>query len=176
MEYRGWICNPTKQSDEYIRGVNTFLEFAFQTPEDDGKILCPCTKCANYKSHSRSTVYEHLTDPRYGFLRRYTEWIFHGERSTTSSCISKIHKPKKLKASLSEKQELLDELKQMRESQERTCALLANFATLIQNRFSVEDVNDIIQPATQVSDASSVLGPTSFPSPDVNEDGREEDK
>lgn len=65
-------------------------------------------------------------------------------------CISKIHKPKKSKASLSEKQELLDEIKQIRESQERTCALLANFATLIENRFSFEDVNDIIQPATQV--------------------------
>lgn len=190
MEYRGWIRDPSKQSDEYIRGVNAFLEFAFQKPEDDGKILCPCKKCANYKSHSRSTVYEHLIDPRYGFLRRYTQWIFHGERPTTSSgsteqrfekrarvrCISKIPKPKKLKATLTENQELLDELKRMRESQERTCALLENFATLIQNRFSGEDVNDILQPATQVSDASSVLGPTNFPSPDVNEDGREEDK
>ena len=63
MENRGWVHDPTKESEEYIRGVNEFLEFAFKNSEENGKILCPCIKCANYDSHCRSSVYEHLTDP-----------------------------------------------------------------------------------------------------------------
>ena len=39
----------------------------------------------NCKPHYRSSVYDHLTDKKRGFLRGYTQWIFHGEKSTTSS-------------------------------------------------------------------------------------------
>ncbi|KAK2430018.1 hypothetical protein QL285_028398 [Trifolium repens] len=39
----------------------------------------------NCKPHYRSSVYDHLTDKNRGFLRDYTQWIFHGEKSTTSS-------------------------------------------------------------------------------------------
>ncbi|KAK2415681.1 hypothetical protein QL285_038141 [Trifolium repens] len=85
MEYRGWICDPTKESQEYIRGVNEFLDFAFRNSVENGKIWCPCIKCANCKPHYRSSVYDHLTDKNRGFLRDYTQWIFHGEKSTTSS-------------------------------------------------------------------------------------------
>jgi ssDNA-binding Zn-finger/Zn-ribbon topoisomerase 1 len=91
MENRGWVHDPTKESEEYIRGVNEFIEFAFKNSEENGKILCPCIKCANYDSHCRSSVYEHLTDPRRGFLRRYTEWIFHGERPTNSTGTTNQH-------------------------------------------------------------------------------------
>ncbi|PNX87156.1 hypothetical protein L195_g043242, partial [Trifolium pratense] len=55
------------------------------------KIMCPCIKCANLQSHSRSSVYEHLTDPRRGFLRGYTKWTFHGEEPTTSSGTTEQH-------------------------------------------------------------------------------------
>lgn len=85
MEDRRWIRDPSKQSEEYIRGVNKFLEFAFQNSEVNGKIWCPCRKCANCKLRCRSSVYEHLIDSRYGFLRGYTRWVFHGERLATSS-------------------------------------------------------------------------------------------
>jgi hypothetical protein len=38
MEYRGWICDPTKESQEYIRGVNEFLDFAFRNSVENGKL------------------------------------------------------------------------------------------------------------------------------------------
>lgn len=84
-ENRGWMCDPSKRSEEYIRGVNEFLEFAFQNSAVNGKNLCPCKIFANYKSHSRASVYEHLINPRCGFLRGYKQWLFHGERPTPSS-------------------------------------------------------------------------------------------
>ena len=65
-------------------------------------------------------------------------------------CIGNIPKPKKSKASLSENQELRDELKKMRESQERTNVFMANMMSVIQNRLSQEDLNDILQAAKQV--------------------------
>ena len=65
-------------------------------------------------------------------------------------CIGNIPKPKKSKASLSENQELRDELKKMRESQERTNVFMASMMLVIQNRLSQEDLNDILQAAKQV--------------------------
>jgi len=65
-------------------------------------------------------------------------------------CIGNIPKPKKSKASLSENQELRDELKKMRESQERTNMFMASMMLVIQNRLSQEDLNDILQVAKQV--------------------------
>jgi hypothetical protein len=91
MEYRGWIRDPTKESQEYIRGVNEFLDFAFRNSVENEKIWCPCIKCANCKLHYRSSVYDHLTDKKRGFLRGYTQWIFHGEKSTTSSGTMEQH-------------------------------------------------------------------------------------
>jgi len=49
-----------------------------------------------------------------------------------------------------ENQELRDELKKMRESQERTNVFMTNMMSVIQNRLSQEDLNDIIQAAKQV--------------------------
>jgi len=65
-------------------------------------------------------------------------------------CIGNILKPKKSKVSLSENQELRDELKKMRESQERTNVFMASMMPVIQNRLSQEDLNDILQAAKQV--------------------------
>lgn len=82
MDSRDWMSDPTKKTEEYIRGVNEFLEFAFRNVEADGKIFCPCKKCANTHLRTRTSVYLHLTDPRRGFLRGYRQWVFHGERPT----------------------------------------------------------------------------------------------
>jgi len=84
MAHREWMHDPTKQSKEYIKGVNEFLEFAFQNSKSN-KILCPCTNCANCLKGSRTSVREHLIDPRRGFVRGYRQWVFHGEEPTTSS-------------------------------------------------------------------------------------------
>lgn len=79
------------------------------------------------------------------------------EKKGRVCCMGKIPKPKKLKASLSENQELRDKVKkmeekhkQMEEKQESTNAVLANVLSLIQNRFAGEDVNDILRAVRQV--------------------------
>lgn len=79
------------------------------------------------------------------------------EKKGRVRCMGKIPKPKKLKASLSENQELRDKVKkmeekhkQMEEKQESTNAVLANVLSLIQNRFDGEDVNEILRAVRQV--------------------------
>ncbi|XP_058741920.1 uncharacterized protein LOC131614337 [Vicia villosa] len=85
MAHREWMRDPSKQSKEYIQGVDEFLEFAFRSSKTKRKILCPCTICANCHEQSRTSVREHLTDPRRGFLIGYRQWIFHGEKPTTTN-------------------------------------------------------------------------------------------
>ncbi|XP_058739724.1 uncharacterized protein LOC131611912 [Vicia villosa] len=90
-------------------------------------------------------------------------------------CIGNIPKPKKSKAFLSENQELRDELKKMRESQERTNVFMENMMSVIQNRLSQEDLNVILQAARQATDASSAPNQTNSKSPCPDDDEREED-
>ena len=84
MTHREWMYDPTKQSKDYIEGVNEFIEFAFRNSKTN-KILCPCTHCANYHKGSRTSVREHLIDPRRGLVRGYKKWVFHGEDPKTSN-------------------------------------------------------------------------------------------
>ncbi|KAL4396184.1 hypothetical protein HN51_000708 [Arachis hypogaea] len=64
--------------NEYIVGVNNFLEFAFVIGKPVGKeIQCPCAKCGNTYWREREDVHEHLIC--YGFVEGYKRWINHGE-------------------------------------------------------------------------------------------------
>ncbi|XP_029128474.1 uncharacterized protein LOC114916287 [Cajanus cajan] len=74
---KSWISDQSQVNEKYIRGVLNFLDFAFEKSSKDGKILCPCTKCVNRDWRSRMDVYEHIVNR--GFLKGYTNWIFHGE-------------------------------------------------------------------------------------------------
>ena len=67
----------SRLSQEYLDGVQNFLNFAFHYASEDNRILCPCLKCANIDWHMREIVYEHLVC--FGFLPGYTRWYFHGE-------------------------------------------------------------------------------------------------
>ncbi|XP_058746107.1 uncharacterized protein LOC131618975 isoform X1 [Vicia villosa] len=78
-------------------------------------------------------------------------------------CMGKFPKSKKSKVYVSENEELRDRVKHME-------GLLANVITLIQNKFSGQDVNDIIQAASQFPDASSAHNHLNSPSQDNNED------
>nr|XP_027186858.1 uncharacterized protein LOC105851333 [Cicer arietinum] len=78
-------------------------------------------------------------------------------------CMGKFPKSKISKVSMSENEELRDRVNHMEN-------LLANIMTLIQNRFSGEDVNDIIQAARQIPDASSAPNNLNSPSSNNNED------
>ncbi|XP_019255009.1 PREDICTED: uncharacterized protein LOC109233579 [Nicotiana attenuata] len=64
-------------TDEYIRGVNDFLDKVFERASQGNEILCPCKKCINHYWHYRNMVEDHLVVN--GFVDGYTKWVFHGE-------------------------------------------------------------------------------------------------
>lgn len=86
---KSWISDSTVTKEKYIRGVLSFLQFAFTNSSIDGKILCPCTKCVNCNKCTHMNCYEHIIN--HGFLRGYINWIFHGEEASYSKTISMSH-------------------------------------------------------------------------------------
>lgn len=63
---------------EYINGVESFLNYAFQhIREEDMKINCPCVNCSNRYRMTRNEVQCHLLFK--GIRHDYTTWYLHGE-------------------------------------------------------------------------------------------------
>jgi hypothetical protein len=73
---KSWINCSTRRSEQYIAGLQAFLDLADRSSKD-GKILCPCIKCTNVYWHPRAVVFDHCICD--GFLKGYVRWIFHGE-------------------------------------------------------------------------------------------------
>ncbi|XP_075092458.1 uncharacterized protein LOC142172685 [Nicotiana tabacum] len=71
-----WMCL-RRSTDEYIQGVNKFLDKAFERASQGNQILCPCKLCANCFWHHRIVVEDHLIVN--GFVHGYNKWVFHGE-------------------------------------------------------------------------------------------------
>uniref|UniRef100_M1DTK7 Retrotransposon protein, Ty3-gypsy subclass n=1 Tax=Solanum tuberosum TaxID=4113 RepID=M1DTK7_SOLTU len=76
---KSWM-NCLRWTDEYIHGVNNFLDKAFERASQGKEILCPCKKCINRYWHYRNVVEDHLVVD--GFVDGYTKWTFHGEGSS----------------------------------------------------------------------------------------------
>ncbi|CAO2834686.1 unnamed protein product [Amaranthus hypochondriacus] len=74
MNHRG--INDRKEMT-YVRGVNSFLEFAFTNKEVDTKLRCPCLKCNLQLFHDKDTMRIHLV--AWGIVRDYHPWVHHGE-------------------------------------------------------------------------------------------------
>ncbi|KAL0294732.1 UNVERIFIED_CONTAM: hypothetical protein Sradi_6871300 [Sesamum radiatum] len=74
---KSWIGAAVRLSDEYVHGVENFLEFAFLGNEYGSRICCPCCKCRNRFSKTREDVTLHYL--RDGFDHTYTNWTCHGE-------------------------------------------------------------------------------------------------
>ncbi|XVF61216.1 hypothetical protein PTKIN_Ptkin08bG0112300 [Pterospermum kingtungense] len=73
---RSWMQN-MRWSEEYREGVERFLDFAFENASEDGRILCPCLRCANIDWKMCEIATEHLIC--IGFLPSYKNWHYHGE-------------------------------------------------------------------------------------------------
>ena len=73
---RSWITL-SSITDEYQKGLNEFLDFAFQHVSGANTIICPCKHCKFKKRQIRDIVYDHLTCTP--FPRGYTFWFRHGE-------------------------------------------------------------------------------------------------
>ncbi|XP_019239923.1 PREDICTED: uncharacterized protein LOC109219903 [Nicotiana attenuata] len=77
-----------RSTDEYIQGVNDFLNKTFERASQGNEILCPCKECANYFWYYRNVVKDHLIVN--GFVHGYTKWVFYGEgfSSRKTPCLS----------------------------------------------------------------------------------------
>ncbi|XP_019254950.1 PREDICTED: uncharacterized protein LOC109233515 [Nicotiana attenuata] len=73
---KSWM-NLLRWTDEYIRGMNDFLDKALERAAQRNEILCPCKKCMNRYWCYRNVVEDHLVV--HGFVDGYTKWVFHGE-------------------------------------------------------------------------------------------------
>ena len=82
MDDRGksWMALP-RFEDQYMNGVDYFLDKAFERAAIGKEILCPCENCCNRYWEKRDNVHEHLIVD--GFMKRYSEWVFHGEGYTS---------------------------------------------------------------------------------------------
>lgn len=81
MDRHTWMYKISRNTHEYIRGVNEFIECAVENlkkkAKEQGKedrMTCPCSDCYNLKKYPGiNTVREHLF--RRGFMDNYTKWI-----------------------------------------------------------------------------------------------------
>ncbi|MQM02449.1 hypothetical protein Taro_035216, partial [Colocasia esculenta] len=71
-----------RNTREFEKGLDEFLDFAFARSAIRDKSLCPCQRCLNSVRHVRNEVKLHVF--RHGIDPRYTFWDYHGESSDTS--------------------------------------------------------------------------------------------
>ncbi|CAH2053255.1 unnamed protein product, partial [Thlaspi arvense] len=73
---KSWISKP-HLSQEYINGVEGFLDFAFSN-SDATMLKSPCSWCSLVKYKYREDIRRDLM--YHGFIPTYTNWHFHGEQ------------------------------------------------------------------------------------------------
>ncbi|KAK1371410.1 hypothetical protein POM88_037502 [Heracleum sosnowskyi] len=79
---RSWL-KADRRTQEFRRGVDELLLFAFRNGYDEKKISCPCMKCAHSKSWKAQIVRGHLFQN--GIDKTYTCWIWHGEEKADAA-------------------------------------------------------------------------------------------
>ncbi|XP_077232589.1 uncharacterized protein LOC143869927 [Tasmannia lanceolata] len=82
---KSWL-NKQRNSAEYVQGLKDFLEYAFKNKCFDGKILCPCEKCACTCWVNAKEAKVHLISD--GMMKNYTCWVYHGEQSSHYTSIN----------------------------------------------------------------------------------------
>ncbi|KAG6514153.1 hypothetical protein ZIOFF_024494 [Zingiber officinale] len=82
---KGWMFLP-RQTEEYRKGLENFLDFAFSNANINETIACPCARCKIGICVSREEAYDHLTVD--GFIKGYTHWVAHGETTCSAPSIS----------------------------------------------------------------------------------------
>ncbi|KAI5342853.1 hypothetical protein L3X38_010729 [Prunus dulcis] len=75
---RRWIQNPNRCADEYLDGIEDFIEFARRHNPSATRIRCPCRRCNNTFWETIENVGFHLV--RNGMIETYSIWNLHGEQ------------------------------------------------------------------------------------------------
>ncbi|BBH03030.1 hypothetical protein Prudu_013783 [Prunus dulcis] len=75
---RRWIHNPNRCADEYLDGIEDFIEFARRHNPGATRIRCPCRRCNNTLWETIENVGFHLV--RNGMIETYSIWNLHGEQ------------------------------------------------------------------------------------------------
>ncbi|CAL9012897.1 unnamed protein product [Prunus brigantina] len=73
-----WIQNPNRCADEYLDGIQDFIEFARRHNPGATRIRCPCRRCNNTLWETIENVGFHLV--RNGMIETYSIWNLHGEQ------------------------------------------------------------------------------------------------
>ncbi|XP_075084789.1 uncharacterized protein LOC142168035 [Nicotiana tabacum] len=74
---KSWIGKP-RNTNEYLLGLDKFLDFAFKNAAVEDTIRCPCPKCGFGKWQTREIVQDHLICKP--FPQNYIIWNLHGEK------------------------------------------------------------------------------------------------
>ena len=80
---RSLVKITNRRSQEYLDGVQQFLNFASNHAHPDGMISCPCRKCVHTNSWPIDVVQAHLVSK--GICKSYNPWIFNGESSSAKT-------------------------------------------------------------------------------------------
>ncbi|CAL8140708.1 unnamed protein product [Prunus armeniaca] len=75
---RRWIQNPNRCADEYLDGIEDFIEFARRHNRGATRIRCPFRRCNNTLWETIENVGFHLV--RNGMIETYSIWNLHGEQ------------------------------------------------------------------------------------------------
>jgi hypothetical protein len=80
MDRFKWMYQMKRMEPQYLVHVWKFVAAAKAHCErlDRATTICPCSHCKNMKAHKDNEVQSHLI--RYGFIKDYTVWTFHGEK------------------------------------------------------------------------------------------------
>ena len=75
-----WMYRMKRMEPQYLVHVRKFVAAAKAHREclNRTTTICPCSHCMNMRAHINSEVQSHLI--RFGFIKDYTVWTFHGEK------------------------------------------------------------------------------------------------
>ncbi|CAL9006456.1 unnamed protein product [Prunus brigantina] len=78
-----WIQNPNRCTEEYLDGIDDFIDFARTHNPGAARIRCPCTRCNNTLWETIENVRFHLV--RSGMIETCSTWNHHGEQLDKAS-------------------------------------------------------------------------------------------
>ena len=89
MDRSEWMHRWSRLEPQYLVHVRKFV-VAVKTHRESlnrTTTICPCSHCMNMRAHVDSEVQSHFI--RFGFVKNYTVWNFHGEKVDATSGASR---------------------------------------------------------------------------------------